>query len=190
MRLLAGALAVVLVACGGAPPEPAASAETRAHDAHGHGHGHGHAAESASADPTERALDEVARAHGAPGPWAVAGYRMGEHALAKLGLPRGSFDLEVEHTTPRQVQFSCIADGASASTGASLGKLNLRLREGSEADVVTVYRNKKTGAAIALRPSASFRARYLDAKFTDPRPLGREVMHLPDAEVFEEVPVP
>jgi hypothetical protein len=55
MRAVAGAFAL-LVACGGQAPPKAAP------------------------DPVERALDDVARAHGAPGPWAVLGYRMGEHA--------------------------------------------------------------------------------------------------------------
>ena len=179
MRRIALAAALAVAACASAPaPAPVAS--------HGHGHGHG---EMMHGDPVEHALDEVARAHGAPGPWAVAGYRMGEHALAKLGLPRGSFDLEVEHTTPRKVQYSCIADGAGASTGASIGKLNPRVREGAETDVVTVYKNKKTGAAVALRPSAAFAKRYLDAPTTDARALGREVMRLPAPEVFEEVPL-
>ena len=41
----------------------------------------------------DQELDRVAAIHGAPGPWAVAGYRMGRYALAKLDLPPGSFDL-------------------------------------------------------------------------------------------------
>ncbi len=178
------AVALVLSACASSTP-----VASTVHTDAGHGHGHGHGGEKGG-DAVERALDDVARAHGAPGPWAVAGYRMGEHALARLGLARGSFDLEVEHTTPKKVQFSCIADGAGASTGASVGKLNLRVKEGAEADLVTVYRNKKTGAAVALRPSAAFRARYLDAPTTNARALGREVMTLPPDQVFEEVAVP
>lgn len=174
----------LLVACGGSSPPPA------------HWHG-AHFEEQMrrgvqTRDMVDLALDDVARAHGAPGPWAVAGYRMGQHALAKLGLPRGSFDLEVVHTTPKKVQYSCIADGAGASTGASVGKLNLRVRvtEASDAEVVTVYRNTKTGQAIALRPSPAFVKRWLDVPTTDARALGREVMKLSDADMFEEVSVP
>ncbi|UQA60299.1 formylmethanofuran dehydrogenase subunit E family protein [Polyangium aurulentum] len=133
-------------------------------------------------------LAEVARIHGGAGPWAVAGYRMGKHALGKLGLQRHSFDLEIVHKSPRSVQFSCIADGASAATGASLGKLNLTLAEASEADVETVYRNKSTGQAVRLRPAASFRARYRDLPREKLMSTGREVMELPDAEIFEELP--
>lgn len=151
------------------------------------GGGHGQHAPPPAKGDVETKLDEVAHAHGAAGAWAVAGYRMGEHALGKLGLPRGSFDLEIEHTTPDKVQFSCIADGAGAATGASVGKLNLKLKPGADDGVVTLYRNKKTGAVVALRPSPAFRAKYLDARAATPRDLGREVMKLPPADVFEEV---
>lgn len=151
---------------------------------------HGHVAKAvAHSDPIERALDEVAAIHGAPGPWAVAGYRMSEHALAKLGLARGSFELEVVHRTPREVRYSCIADGAAAHSGASIGKLNLSLVETSADDVLTIYRDKKTGKSIALRPTASFRARYADTPREQARALGREVLSLPAEQVFEEISV-
>ncbi len=136
------------------------------------------------------ALAAVAFVHGGAGPWAVAGYRMGEAALTRLGLPRQSFDLEVIHHTPRKVQFSCIADGAAAATGASLGKLNLSLVDAADANVVTVYVNRKTGQRLAFRPTSAFAARFGDI----PRPrlgeAGREVVALPDAAIFEEVAPP
>ena len=84
-------------------------------------------APSAVTTSDDTALGAVAAVHGGTGPWVVAGYRMGQFALARLGLPRGSFDLEVRHFAPHEVQYSCIVDGAAAATGASLGKLNLAL---------------------------------------------------------------
>ena len=156
------------------------------HHAQGHGHGQG-PAEASSGDPTEKALDQVAVIHGAAGPWAVAGYRMGEHALGKLGLARGSFDLEVSHHTPKAVKYSCIADGAAAATGASAGKLNLVLVEADEAHVETTYRRKSTGQSITLRPAASFGARFADFPREQARALGKQVMQLPASDVFEEV---
>ena len=45
-------------------------------------------------------LARVKEVHGAAGPWAVAGYRIGERALKDLGLPRHSHDLEVVHHCP------------------------------------------------------------------------------------------
>lgn len=145
------------------------------------------AATSPAPREPDRALAEVAAIHGGAGPWAVSGYRMGTYALGRLGLPKQSFDLEVVHHSPAAVQFTCIADGASASTGASVGKLNLTMAPADEAHVTTTYRNKKTGAEITLRPSAAFVQRFKDVPREKLGEAGRTVMSLPDPEVFEEV---
>jgi len=139
-------------------------------------------------DSLDAELDRVAAVHGAPGPWAVAGYRMGQYALGKLGLEHGSFDLEVTHRSPHEVMFSCIADGAAAATGASVGKLNLVLLDGTESDLATSYRQKSTGRTVTVRPAASFRARYANAPRERARDFGREVLALPAEQVFEEIP--
>jgi formylmethanofuran dehydrogenase subunit E len=152
------------------------------------------AACSAPLPPAASAADDplalVATIHGGAGPWAVAGYRMGRYALARLGLERQSFDLEVTHRTPEEVQFSCIADGASAATGASVGKLNLHVVPGTEADVATTYRRKSTGESVTLRPSRAFAERFRDVPRERLAEAGRQVLALPDAEVFEEVRSP
>jgi formylmethanofuran dehydrogenase subunit E len=183
-------LALVVTACGGASSPPTATPEpsTAAHG-HGHGHGHEHGHHGGTIDPVEKKLDEVAAIHGAPGPWAVAGYRMSEHALARLGLERGSFDLQIVHWTPKEVRYSCIADGAAAHSGASLGKLNLSLVETTPDNVLTIYRNTQSGKSVALRPTASFRERYADTPREKARELGREVLALPPDQIFEEIPV-
>ena len=190
------ALALALVACGSSgsaarpasDPTPIHAAESP-HADHRHHDVHAAPAAGSAADPIETKLDEVARIHGAPGPWAVLGYRMSEHALAKLGLDRGSFDLQIVHWTPKEVRYSCIADGAAAHSGASLGKLNLSLVETTADNVLTIYRDKKSGKSIALRPTASFRERFADTPREKARELGREVLVLPPEQVFEEIPV-
>jgi|HubBroStandDraft_6_1064221.scaffolds.fasta_scaffold604021_2 formylmethanofuran dehydrogenase subunit E len=145
---------------------------------------------SSSSAPSgdDDALARVTTIHGGAGPWVVAGYRMGEYALVRLGLQRQSFDLEVVHHTPQEVQFSCIADGAAAATGASAGKLNLRLVDAAEADVATTYRRRSTGQAITLRPARAFTARFRDVPRDQLAQAGRVVLALPDADVFEELP--
>lgn len=151
-----------------------------------------HAASAHAAAPpvahTATPLETVALIHGGAGPWVVAGYRMGTFALGKLGVPRGSFDLEVTHHTPKQVQYTCVADGAAAATGASLGKLNLALAEAESANVRTTYRRKSTGQSVTLRPAAAFVARYKDVPREKLADAGREVMDLPEDQVFEVVP--
>lgn len=153
---------------------------------------HPHATSSASATAAggdgQDALAAVARVHGGAGPWAVAGYRMGTHALERLGLRAQSFDLEVVHKSPREVQFSCIADGAAAATGASLGKLNLSLEPADEAQVETVYRRKSDGKEVRLRLTEGFKQRFKDVPRERLATAGREVIGLPASEVFEDVP--
>lgn len=133
-------------------------------------------------------LAAVAQVHGGAGPWAVAGYRMGEFALAQLGLERGSFDLEVTHYTPREVQYSCIADGAAAATGASLGKLNLTLSDVPAAETRTSYRRRSTKQVIILRLTEAFKARFLDVPRDQLGAAGQQVLTLKDPEIFETVP--
>ena len=132
-------------------------------------------------------LAKVAAIHGGAGPWVVAGYRMGEHALVVLKLARQSFDLEVIHHSPHEVQLSCIADGAAAATGASVGKLNLSLEETDAAHTATTYRKKSTGESITLRPTAAFAARFKDVPRAELGSPGRVVIGLGDDEIFEEV---
>ena len=150
----------LLAACASKPPPPAASSE----------------------------LDAVRTIHGGAGPWVVAGYKMGLYALRALELPHGSFDLEVEHHSPAEVQYSCIADGAAAATGASLGKLNLNRVDAPGPETRTTYTNRKTGRAITLRVTPSFAARYRDVPRAELAARGQEVLELRDEDVFEVVP--
>lgn len=190
-RFAAPALALAIVTgCAGAPASSPAPAGHHGH-AGGHGHGHGESAppHGHADDGVDARLAEVARVHGGAGPWAVAGYRMGAFALRELGLERGSFDLEVVHYTPREVQYACIADGASAATGASMGKLNLSLTEAPAPETRTTYRRRSAGGkAVTLRITKAFAARFIDVPRERLAGAGREAMQLPESDVFEVVP--
>ena len=143
---------------------------------------------AAWADEVDTKLDAVAAVHGEAGAWAVAGYRMGEAALKTLGLKRGSFSLTVEHQSPREVRYACIADGAQAATGASVGKLQLSFTEAKAEKLATVYSNKDTGKSVKLRPTAAFMKKFMDVPRERARVAGREAMTMSDGDVFEVVP--
>lgn len=150
------------------PPAPGARAHTEA---------------ATSANP----LQKVASIHGGAGPWAVLGYRMGIFALEKLDLKPGSFDLDVQHASPRTPQYACVADGAQAATGASLGKVNLSLIEADEAHVQTTYKKKSTGQTLTLKPTPGFRDRFKDVPREKLGLAGAQVLDLPNDALFEEV---
>lgn len=138
--------------------------------------------------PTMQAeLAAVAAIHGEAGPWAVAGFRMGQFALKKLSVQAQSHDLKVLHKSPKLPQFACVADGAQAATGASVGKLNLALEEAPFEAMSTTFTNAKTGASVTLRPSKAFRDRFTNAPREKAVDNGRLVFSLKDADVFEIV---
>ena len=129
-------------------------------------------------------LSQVSQIHGAAGPFAVAGYRMGQRAMRELGLPSGSLDLEVRHESPAEVQWSCIADGAQAATGASAGKLNLSLQPAPRDKTRTVFRRKSTGKTVTYQLTPTFVKRFLDVPRDQLSRTGHEVMGLPDDDIF------
>jgi formylmethanofuran dehydrogenase subunit E len=176
--------ALVLAGC--AARAPAGSVTTPARSASAAAPAVPDAANS-TRDSDSAALASIAAIHGGAGPWVVAGYRMGLYAIAKFGLTKGSRDLEVVHYTPREVQFSCMADGAAAATGASLGRLNLSLVDAPVEQTRTTYRQPSTGRSLTLRTTAGFAQRYLNVARPQLRAAGAEVLDLPDAEIFEEV---
>lgn len=141
-------------------------------------------------DDVEARLDQVAAIHGGSGPFAVAGYRMALHAMKVLQLEPGSFDLDVEHHSPKMVQFSCIADGAQAATHVSVGKLSLRWVEAPWEATETIFLKRSTGQKLVLKPAASFLKTFMNLPYERSRENGRKVLALPDAQVFEVVPSP
>jgi formylmethanofuran dehydrogenase subunit E len=129
-------------------------------------------------------LARVREIHGAAGPWAVSGYRMGERALKDLGLPKHAFTLRVVHRCPAQVQYSCIADGIQAATGASPGKLNLRVEEATAAGMKTVIRDEKSGRVLTFTLKPEFVRSVRDLPLERLEAEGRRVAALRDDEIF------
>ncbi len=126
----------------------------------------------------------MANIHGEAGPFAVAGYRIGERALKELGLPRGSFSLEVVHKTPFRVQWSCVADGVQAATGVSVGKLNLWLEKAPVRDMQTIVRNRKTGKELVFRLQPQFVERFLNLPEDELEAAGQQILSLSDDQIF------
>jgi formylmethanofuran dehydrogenase subunit E len=136
--------------------------------------------------PVDR-LAAVAAIHGEAGPWAVAGYRMGEFALTKLGLKAQSHELKVLHRSPKSPQYACVADGAQAATGASVGKVNLAFEEAPFEQLQTTFTNVRTGASVTLKPAKVFLARFTNTSRDKAFENGKAVLALKDTELFEIV---
>ncbi|WP_165074810.1 formylmethanofuran dehydrogenase subunit E family protein [Paludisphaera rhizosphaerae] len=129
-------------------------------------------------------LARVRETHGGTGPWAVAGYRMGDRALKELGLPRHSFNLLAVHRSPAEVQYTCIADGLQAATGVSPGKLNLRLEEAAASELKTVVTDRKSERSVTFTLKPEFVRSVLDLPPERLEAEGRRVASLPDEAIF------
>ncbi len=117
--------------------------------------------------------DWLARAalfHGHLGPWLVFGARIGVDALARLDTP-GQWKIEVVCWMPQSRQrtpFSCLLDGLQASTGATMGKRNLRFAYAPEVldqgwPVVYVVRREDHGhppEGVVYYPSRELHALF------------------------------
>jgi formylmethanofuran dehydrogenase subunit E len=133
-------------------------------------------------DENPPAISRTALIHGTAGPYAVAGYLMGEHALSQLGAERGSMELEVIHYSPAKVQWSCIVDGLQASTGASLGKMNLRRVD--SAKTYSLVRNRKTGQSLRIELLPAFLQKFANLPYEKLPEAGVQVSEMKPAEVF------
>jgi formylmethanofuran dehydrogenase subunit E len=138
----------------------------------------------AQAPQTNAAIAEISFVHGGAEPFAVAGYRIGERGLKEFKLPRGSFLLEVAHNAPEEVQWSCIADGVQVATGASEGKLNLKVVVSQPGDVFTTIRDRRDGKTLVFRLKPQFVAEYLNVSHEKLDAAGAEVLALPDDRIF------
>jgi len=135
-------------------------------------------------DSAEAALAAVAAVHGASGPFAVAGFRMGQRALRELSVARGHFLLEVEHRSAPRVSESCIADGWQVATGTSVGRMNLRRVDAAAGATTTRVRDRASGRALVFELTLAFRARFAHVDHHHAEALGREVLALRDEEIF------
>jgi len=171
-RVAAGLLCAALLGCS-APAEPAAKTAPR------------------EESPSQERQAQVrfvhgSPGHGVPGPWALAGHRIGLHALEKLERKRGQvWGVRFVHRCPQEVRYTCMVDGLQAATGASLGKLNLSLEAASAEELETVVVDAERGLTLRYRLTPSFRERFYEVDYADFPQAARQLDALPDEEVFE-----
>lgn len=132
----------------------------------------------------EAGLAEARRVHGAAGPFVMAGWRIGKDAAARLGVKRPEYELEVVHHTPEEVQYSCVADGVQAATGASPGKLNFTMRPAPRPGTRTEVRAKAGGPRLVYRLTEGFLRRFLNVPRPELAAAAEVVARLPAAQIF------
>jgi len=140
-------------------------------------------------------LARAARFHGHLGPWLVMGAMIGQDAIRRLGTD-GYWAIEVMVWLPpeRQCQpWSCILDGLQFSTGATLGKQNIRMgwspgRTLTDRPAVSVIRREapgqlSSGYIYRLKPETAAELSELDPKRFEE--LSREIATRPTTTLFD-----
>ena len=84
--------------------------------------------------------------HGHLGPYVVLGFRAARLACKLLHSP-GYFDMSCEVTSPLSPPHSCFIDGIQVGSGCTLGKNNLKVKEGES--ISCVFRTKE-GSSLTL----------------------------------------
>lgn len=127
--------------------------------------------------------------HGVPGPWVILGYRAGREAARYLEIDRGhAWDVQVVHHAPPKVQYTCMMDGFMAATGASPGKLNLRLDPvDAEDQISTEISRIVDGKTRTLRISypTSIRDQIRNVDYADFPQWADRLDRMSDDELFE-----
>jgi len=107
-------------------------------------------------------LKYAAQFHGHLGPWAAAGLRAGMAARGAAGA-KGYFDVRVTVEGPfAKPPRSCFLDGLQVSTGATLGKRNLKWIKADK--IVVRLENTKTGKQVEVSPTPELMKRLASFK--------------------------
>ncbi|HMB03410.1 MAG TPA: FmdE family protein [Isosphaeraceae bacterium] len=80
---------------------------------------------------------------------------------------------------------SCLADGLQAATGASPGKLNLRVEEGPVDRLSTIVEDRKTGRRLTFTLRPEFVRSIGDVPRERLEEEGRRVATLADGDLFQ-----
>jgi len=93
-------------------------------------------------------LEEAARFHGHLGPYLALGLKMG--LLAKELLQGDPFSLSAEIHTSTSPPRSCMVDGIQFSSGCTLGKGNIIIKEDS--NLFGIFTRDSRSITIKVRP--------------------------------------
>ena len=116
--------------------------------------------------------------HGHLGPFLVIGIKMGNLALKKLNST-GYTDLKVEVETGTTPPISCLIDGIQISTGCTLGKGNISVKNRGRAKATFIKNKRKL--EVELREKI---LNLIKKEDKDAEELAGKVAELSEDELF------
>ena len=126
-------------------------------------------------------LKEIKKFHGHIGPYVVIGYKMGKIANQHLGSD--PFCKKVQVWTKNYPPMSCVIDGIQLSSGCTLGKGSIIIKNGNCPK--TEFTNKK-GEKIQIYLKNNIKSN-IEQNVTNENmeSFSEEIYQIPDSELFE-----
>lgn len=132
-------------------------------------------------EPSEECLQQAVEFHGHLGPYLVLGLKAGFHANQALGKDPMKTEAFIRtKTAPPQ---SCFADGVQFSTGCTLGKGNILLKEGEGLQVT--FKKGKQALTLKLKEEIIKEINSLPDREEDWENLAKDLYQRETEEIFQ-----
>lgn len=125
-------------------------------------------------------IENGIKLHGHAGPYLNLGIRMGLLALDLLDA-KGYFDLSVIVELKNRTPFSCLIDGLQISTGCTMGKGNIQVRENPDF-IRAFFKTDEQSLLIQLKSEISEMIHFEKENCED---LGEKILQISDSELFD-----
>ncbi len=124
-------------------------------------------------------VERGVKLHGHAGPYLNLGIKMGLMALDKLDV-NGYFDLFTEVELNYRTPVSCLVDGLQISTGCTMGKGNIKVKNNPNI-ISGFFKSGSKSLLITLKPEIT---ELIDFKKESCEDLGQQILNMPDTKLF------
>lgn len=131
-------------------------------------------------DNIESMVNQGIKLHGHAGPYLNLGIKMGLLALEILKA-KGYFDLSVEAELEYRRPMSCFVDGLQISTGCTMGKGNIRVKN-QPGKVNALFKTENKNLRITLKPEIVESLNFEEESCEN---LSQKILSIPNNELFD-----
>jgi formylmethanofuran dehydrogenase subunit E len=125
-------------------------------------------------------VERGVKLHGHAGPYLNLGIKMGLLALEKLDV-KGYFDLFTEVELKYSTPISCLVDGLQISTGCTMGKGNIKVKDNPDM-IRSLFKTGNKTLLVTLKPEIT---ELINFKKESCENLGDRILNMTDAELFD-----
>lgn len=130
-------------------------------------------------DNIEAMIERGIKLHGHFGPYLNLGIKMGLLALELLEV-KGYFDLSTEVELEYRTPMSCLIDGLQISTGCTMGKGNIKVKN-NPGIIKALFKSNYKALLITLKPEI---IKLIDFHKESCEALGEKILNMYNEQIF------